>query len=85
MTIRILPLVAALTVATQAVADDDPFLWLEDIEGEKAMAWVEEQNQRSTKVLEAVPVYQPIYDWTLAYLGSDAVSYTHLTLPTTSP
>src|SRR5437764_1882139 len=24
--------------------DDDPYLWLEEIDGERALAWVEEQN-----------------------------------------
>jgi prolyl oligopeptidase len=71
MLTRVLPLVAALTMAANALADDDPFLWLEEIDGDKALAWVEEQNRRSTKALEAVPVYRPIYDWTLAFLGSD--------------
>lgn len=31
--------------------DDDPFLWLEEVGGEKALAWVEAQNQRSLKDL----------------------------------
>jgi prolyl oligopeptidase len=64
-------LLAALVITAQVLADDDPFLWLEDIEGEKAMAWVEAQNRRSTDILEAVPEYRPIYDWTLAFLDSD--------------
>lgn len=29
------------------VATDDPYLWLEEIEGAPALAWVEEQNRRS--------------------------------------
>ncbi|MDQ6646979.1 MAG: S9 family peptidase, partial [Pseudomonadota bacterium] len=28
---------------------DDPFLWLEDIRGERSMAWVKKENARSTK------------------------------------
>jgi prolyl oligopeptidase len=34
------------------VADDDPYLWLEDIEGEKALAWVRARNERSQARLE---------------------------------
>ena len=30
---------------TLAAPDDDPYLWLEDIEGERALAFVEQQNQ----------------------------------------
>ncbi len=32
---------------TLAAPDDDPFLWLEDVEGQKAQDWVEEQNART--------------------------------------
>jgi len=30
----------------------DPYLWLEEVEGERALAWVNEQNARSLPVLE---------------------------------
>ncbi|HZX87231.1 MAG TPA: S9 family peptidase, partial [Reyranella sp.] len=29
--------------------DDDPYLWLEDIEGTRALAWVEAENDRTLK------------------------------------
>src|SRR5437899_9808061 len=32
---------------TIAQPDDDPYLWLEDIEGDKALAWVEAENKRT--------------------------------------
>ena len=32
--------------------DDDPHLWLDDIDGEKALAWVEGQNQRTLEPFE---------------------------------
>src|SRR6266576_3173292 len=32
---------------TVAAPDDDPHLWLEEIEGARALAWVEEQNART--------------------------------------
>jgi prolyl oligopeptidase len=35
----------------------DPFLWLEDIEGARALDWVHAQNARSLAVLEADPRY----------------------------
>jgi len=38
--------------------EEDPYLWLEEIQGEKAMAWVKEQNQRTVAELEAVPEFQ---------------------------
>jgi prolyl oligopeptidase len=51
-------------------AGDDPFQWLEDVQGEKALAWVHEQNARSTEVLEKRPEYEPIYRKTLEILDS---------------
>src|SRR5258706_612512 len=32
---------------TLAAPDDDPYLWLEDIEGERALGFVEQQNKRT--------------------------------------
>ncbi len=40
----------------------DPFLWLEDIHGAKAMEWVKAQNARSTTTLQADPDYQTDYN-----------------------
>jgi prolyl oligopeptidase len=34
---------------TQNAPDDDPFLWLEDIDGEKALQWVAEQSAATMK------------------------------------
>ena len=38
----------------------DPFLWLEDVLGERALAWVRERNAQSQSVLQACPEYEPI-------------------------
>jgi len=32
---------------TIAAPDDDPYLWLEEVEGVRALAWVEAQNKRT--------------------------------------
>src|SRR5262245_37010049 len=32
---------------TISTPDDDPYLWLEEIEGERALAWVDEQSKRT--------------------------------------
>ncbi|MBT9488754.1 MAG: S9 family peptidase [Rubrivivax sp.] len=41
--------------APAAPATDDPYLWLEDVTGERALAWVRERNAASRRVLEAEP------------------------------
>lgn len=39
----------------------DPFLWLEDKDGARAMAWVHAQNARSLPVLQRDPHYAALY------------------------
>ncbi|HET7793343.1 MAG TPA: S9 family peptidase, partial [Rhizobacter sp.] len=38
----------------------DPFLWLEDVQGERALDWVRERNAVSQKELTARPEFAPI-------------------------
>ena len=38
--------------AAQAAEPQDPYLWLEDVGGEKALAWVRERNAESAKAIE---------------------------------
>ena len=49
---------AMLFASLTAYADDDPYLWLEEVEGEKALGWVEEQNRQSLEYLEALPTFE---------------------------
>ncbi len=56
--------------AGAAPPDDDPFQWLEDVQGEKALAWAREHNARTIAVLEARPEYEPVYARTLEILDS---------------
>ncbi|HUN29402.1 MAG TPA: S9 family peptidase, partial [Alphaproteobacteria bacterium] len=39
----------------------DPFLWLEDKDGARAMAWVKEQNAKTLPVLEGDPHFKALY------------------------
>lgn len=62
-----------------AAAADDPYLWLEDVHGAKALAWVKAQNARSTAVLQADPDYQKDYDAILKVLdATDRIPYGEL-------
>ncbi|RMF73429.1 MAG: S9 family peptidase, partial [Alphaproteobacteria bacterium] len=57
----------------------DPYLWLEEIQGEKALAWVRKQNERTLKILGGDPRYQPAYDRILAiYQSPDRIAYGQL-------
>ena len=64
------PLSAATPPATPPA--DDPFLWLEEVEGAKPLAWVEAQNKVSLAELTAAPGYQALYDRLLAINDSRA-------------
>ena len=48
-------LVALGTPSMADTPDDDPYLWLEDVQGERALAWVRERNAQSRHALEAWP------------------------------
>jgi len=52
-------LVCAFFVKAQPVnsALTDPHLWLEEVQGDKALAWVRERNSVSTAQLQAAPVF----------------------------
>ena len=56
---------------TEAQTDPvDPFLWLEDVQGEAALAWVRERNAESQKVLMARPEYAPTRERLLQVMNS---------------
>ena len=59
-------------VNTTVIAQEDPYLWLEDVMGEKAISWVKEQNAKSQKLLEAEPQFAAIRDKTLEVVNSRA-------------
>ena len=49
---------------------DDPYLWLEDVTGERALTWARAQNALSTKELEASPDFEPMRKRLLSILDS---------------
>ena len=50
-----LMLAAASPASAQAPVPADPHIWLEDVTGDKALAWVREQNAKYLPELEATP------------------------------
>jgi prolyl oligopeptidase len=62
--------------AMGAVDMNDPYIWLEDIHGEKPLAWVKEQNAKTLQVLTADSDYQKDYDAVLKVLdATDRIPY----------
>ncbi|WP_370336188.1 prolyl oligopeptidase family protein [Parvularcula marina] len=75
---------AVLAVATTAISithaqekapamaeSDDPYLWLEEVEGERALEWVRSQNDRTLAELQASPLYEGLLEEARAILTSD--------------
>ncbi|HKX64644.1 MAG TPA: hypothetical protein VJM78_04985, partial [Rhizomicrobium sp.] len=60
----------ALAVPQSSSAPDDPYAWLEEVHGEKQLAWVKEQNAKSLGALKADPRYQKNYDSILEVLDA---------------
>ena len=68
---RVLPLALLMLSAPTLAQDSDPFLWLEEVEGSDALAWVEDRNAATLAAAEATPEFEAIKARTLAILTSD--------------
>ena len=68
--IPVYTMVGCLFVAS--ATPDDPYRWLEEVEGEKALEWVDAKNDASLAVLKDHPDYEAIYHESLSILNSDA-------------
>src|SRR5262245_54694748 len=69
-------LVLLLLSVTAVWAGDavDPYLWLEEVDGAKALQWVKERSAKDTAELEAVPQFTPIHEKLLEiYNASDRI------------
>lgn len=60
----------AATASLGADAADDPYLWLEDIHGQKPLEWVKQRNDVALKQLKNDPSYQRNYEAILAVLDA---------------
>jgi len=51
-------------------ADEDPYLWLEEVEGDKPLSWAKERSAADTAELEAVPQFAEIHEKMLEIYNS---------------
>jgi prolyl oligopeptidase len=66
----------ASSEASDAETKADPYLWLEDVTGEKALNWVRQQNAVSTNELESTPYFETIRRRLLSIMDSkDRIPY----------
>lgn len=57
---------AALATCLAAAPSSDPFLWLENVTGARALAWVKAENAKTLAVLQRDPHFAPFYATALA-------------------
>jgi len=69
---RFLSLSLLAFCVSAAFAEVDPYLWLEEIHGEDALAWAGEQNERTFDELRDNHLYRQLYDEAYTILTSDA-------------
>jgi len=62
--------IAILLPATLLCQEDDPYLWLEDIQGQKALAWVGAQNDRTVDAITGNPAFDGMKERILSILNS---------------
>lgn len=61
---------------TGQTGDDDPYLWLEDVEGEEALGWAVERSEATLAEFSSLPLFDQILSETLGILGSpDRIAY----------
>ena len=65
------PCMLVLLAARVAGQEPDPFLWLEEVEGERALAWVAERNAATVAALSGHPAHDAIYGRALEIMDSD--------------
>jgi prolyl oligopeptidase len=64
-------ILSLLLVTAVCLADEvDPYLWLEEIDGEKALEWVKQRSKTDTAELEAVPQFAPLHEKLLKIYNS---------------
>ncbi|HEX3429843.1 MAG TPA: prolyl oligopeptidase family serine peptidase [Rhizomicrobium sp.] len=61
-----LVMTAVLATGIANATEDDRYIWLEDVSGPRAMAWVHAENDKTTAVLEKDPRYGALYADALA-------------------
>ena len=64
-------LIILLAIMAQiSIAQDDSFLWLENVDDSKSLEWVEKWNDKTLKVLTPQPGYKEAYEKSLEIYNS---------------
>ncbi len=72
MQFKTLVLLAGLASVSVALAENDPYLWLEGVDDEKALDWVRAENESTAKRLKANPLFEELYSEARAVLNASS-------------
>ncbi|MFT6336477.1 MAG: prolyl oligopeptidase [Saprospiraceae bacterium] len=64
-------LLALFGISQITQAQDDPYIWLEEVDSQKALEFVKNQSEATIDELSSEKYYQSIYDVNLEILNSD--------------
>jgi len=70
MRIKTLMILAGIAITPLAWAEEDPWLWLEDIDSEKSLNWVRAENQSTAERLKSNPIFGELYSEAKTILNS---------------
>ena len=71
-----LTIIIMLVATTAFAGDKDPYLWLEEVDGEKALEWVKQRSKTDTAEIESVAEFAPIHKQLLEiYNSSDRIPF----------
>lgn len=71
LTVAVLAMTSATALIAQDAASEDPYLWLEEIQGERALAQVEEWNAQTEAKLTGEPVFAVAEAWARQILDDE--------------
>ncbi len=61
---------AAFEVVAKDSNQEDSYIWLEDVDAEKSMDWVHQQNKKTANEYKMMPIYSELFDQALATLNN---------------
>ena len=70
MRLSTLILLAGIVAASLSWAEDDPYLWLEGVDDERALDWVRAENKSTADRLKSSPLFEGLYSQARAALNA---------------
>ena len=72
MYFKTITLLASLAVSSVALAETDPYLWLENVDAERSLDWVRAENKSTAERLKSGPLFEELYTDAKAILNSSS-------------